>query len=80
MPKYDRWFEMETAPRDGRTVLLIFKGGNVADAWYSKSDNPISKGKWDLNGQGWCYEDDPIGWLPRDALPSTANAPATPPA
>lgn len=77
MPKYDRWFEMATAPRDGTFVLLIFEGGDIACAQFTESDISYHNGWWTLDGLDFGYGwENPIGWLPRDALPSSANAPA----
>ena len=62
----EKWLPIETAPRDGTVVLLIFEDGDIACAYGAPNYN----GWWALNGMDFDREwENPIGWLPRDVLP-----------
>lgn len=54
----DCWQSIETAPKDGTTILLLCTSGGIAD------------GCWDLRDESWNYAYiDPTHWQPLPAAP-----------
>ncbi|MGF6212396.1 hypothetical protein [Comamonas sp. 4034] len=54
----ERWQPIETAPKDGTTILLLCTSGGIAD------------GCWDLRDESWNYAYiDPTHWQPLPATP-----------
>ena len=70
---YDTWRPMETVPKGLNTFVLLLMGdGNIIYASNDGDPNTDHNGWWTQDGLdlGYGFED-PIGWLPRDALPRT---------
>jgi len=72
------WLPIETAPRDGRTIL-VGHAASAFDAYWSPTDGEDGQGAW-VDGTTDLYEDmctfEPTHWM---ALPSPPGATASTP-
>lgn len=66
------WNDMADAPRDGTEILLVFADGEISTARHDADTASSTHNGWWSHGLDFGYgASDPIGWLPRDALPPT---------
>lgn len=64
------WNPIKTAPKDRTLVFIIFEGGDIALAKNTGRVTSIHNDWWTMDGLDFGYgADNPIGWLPREALP-----------
>lgn len=72
----DRWRPIETAPKDGTSILLYYPDSGVIEGmWFERYENG-NGGQWsvvsiDQHGCGCCADDSdqPTHWMPLPAPP-----------
>lgn len=71
--KYQTWLPIEAAPTDSTLVLVVMSDDEVLTARNVGAADGHN-GWWTADGLdlGYGFET-PVGWLPRDALPSILN-------
>lgn len=74
LEKESQWLPMDTAPRDGTEILVLFKRiGAKMVSWTTRDNEPCSEyahwhvddGKYDLYPLRGYNEEDDVGWKPQ---------------
>lgn len=65
--KVEQWREMNSAPRNGDTILYLTRYGSIGFCHWSEADGVNDEDLWydDHEADEVC----PVRWLPRDVLP-----------
>ena len=75
LPERHEWLSMDSAPKDGMPVLVVYRDGAILKSKWEDVDwdERTNQTCWDWVGCGAAHSEhdaQPIGWLPLDALPS----------
>lgn len=57
------WQPIETAPRDGTSVLLAWRG-SVDHGWYVNLDSENAESYWVYSCEGFRAIEEPTHWMP----------------